>query len=85
MISGIKNTFDDRHLERLKYENKTYGGNTEIIKVKTNITVSHKESILVENLCVIGLVFLLVPINARSAGTINRIKYGCINLFYLLV
>jgi hypothetical protein len=35
MISGIKNTFDDRHLERLKNENKTYGGNTEIIKVKT--------------------------------------------------
>ena len=35
MISGIKNTFDDRHLERLKYENKTYGGNTEIIKIKT--------------------------------------------------
>ena len=45
MISGIKNTFDDRHLERLKKENKTYGGNTEIIKVNTK----KLETILNEN------------------------------------
>ena len=35
MISGIKNTFDTRHLERLKNENKQYGGSTEIIEVET--------------------------------------------------
>lgn len=35
MISGIKNTFDPRHMERLKNENKKYGSSTEIIKVKT--------------------------------------------------
>ena len=45
MISGIKNTFDDRHLERLKKENETYGGNTEIIKVNTK----KLETILNEN------------------------------------
>lgn len=35
MISGIKDTFDNRHLQRLQNENKNYGGTTEIIKVKT--------------------------------------------------
>jgi FkbM family methyltransferase len=35
MISGIKNTFDSRHLNRLQYENIKHGSKTEIIKVKT--------------------------------------------------
>ena len=35
MISGIKDTFDNRHMARLQRENKCYGGSTEIIKVKT--------------------------------------------------
>ena len=35
MISGIKDTFDNRHLQRLQRENKNYGGTTQLIKVKT--------------------------------------------------
>ncbi len=35
MISGIKDTFDKRHLHRLENENKEMGSTTDIIKVKT--------------------------------------------------
>lgn len=36
MISGIKDTFDYRHLRRLEYENMQSGSITEVIKVNTN-------------------------------------------------
>jgi FkbM family methyltransferase len=35
MISGIKDNFDLRHLERLERENEQFGSTTEIIKVNT--------------------------------------------------
>ena len=35
MISGIKDTFDKRHLNRLERENKQFGSQTELISVKT--------------------------------------------------
>lgn len=35
MISGIKNTFDQRHLQRLQRENLEWGSTTELIKVNT--------------------------------------------------
>lgn len=35
MISGIKNTFDYRHWERLQNENKQMNSTTEVIKVST--------------------------------------------------
>ena len=35
MISGIKNTFDIRHLQRLQNENRQNGSTTEVIKVNT--------------------------------------------------
>ena len=35
MISGIKNTFDPRHIQRLIRENNEHGSTTEIIKVET--------------------------------------------------
>jgi FkbM family methyltransferase len=35
MISGIKNSFDPRHLQRLQKENKQMGSTTEVIKVNT--------------------------------------------------
>ena len=35
MISGIKNNFDPRHLERLAYENNVNNSTTELIIVKT--------------------------------------------------
>ena len=35
MISGIKDTFDIRHLQRLENENKMMNSNTEVIKVNT--------------------------------------------------
>jgi len=35
MISGIKDTFDERHNMRLLYENSIMGSTTELIKVKT--------------------------------------------------
>jgi len=35
MISGIKDNFDPRHLERLHNENIQHGSTTEIIKIKT--------------------------------------------------
>ena len=36
MISGIKNTYDKRHLERLNNENKKFNSTTNIIKVNTD-------------------------------------------------
>jgi FkbM family methyltransferase len=35
MISGIKDNFDARHLERLKRENKQHGSTTQVVKVTT--------------------------------------------------
>ena len=35
MISGIKDTFHSKHLERLERENKKMGSTTEVIKVNT--------------------------------------------------
>jgi FkbM family methyltransferase len=35
MISGIKNTFDPRHLQRLQKENEQMGSTTELINVNT--------------------------------------------------
>jgi FkbM family methyltransferase len=35
MLSGIKDTFDTRHWQRLQYENEQMGSTTEIIKVNT--------------------------------------------------
>ena len=35
MLSGIKDTFDKRHFNRLKRENKQMNSNTRIIKVNT--------------------------------------------------
>ena len=45
MISGIKDNFDIRHLERLQGENIQYGSITEVIKVETK----KLETILHEN------------------------------------
>jgi FkbM family methyltransferase len=45
MISGIKDNFDRRHLQRLRRENIQYGSTTELIKVKTQ----KLETILDEN------------------------------------
>lgn len=45
MISGIKHTFDQRHLNRLQLENEKYSSFTELIKVKTR----KLETILDEN------------------------------------
>ena len=35
MISGIKNNFDPRHLQRLERENNAMGSTTEVIKINT--------------------------------------------------
>jgi hypothetical protein len=35
MISGIKDTFDQRHLQRLENENRQMGSTTEVITVNT--------------------------------------------------
>jgi len=58
MISGIKNNFDPRHLQRLEQENRQHGSTTDVIKVQTkkletiydenNITHIHYLSIDVE-------------------------------------
>ena len=45
MISGIKDTFDFRHWQRLDYENEKMGATTEIIRVNTK----KLETILDEN------------------------------------
>ena len=45
MLSGIKDTFDPRHLERLEYENRETNSTTEIIKIYTK----KLETILDEN------------------------------------
>ena len=48
MISGIKDTFDARHIQRLQRETKQHGSTTEIIEVETKkletICDSHKIS-----------------------------------------
>ena len=45
MLSGIKDTFDKRHLQRLERENNKMGSTTSVIKVKTK----RLETILDEN------------------------------------
>ena len=45
MISGIKDNFDTRHLQRLQSENIQHGSKTEVIKVETK----KLETILHEN------------------------------------
>ena len=45
LISGLKDTFDERHFQRLERENKQMGSITEIIKVNTK----KLETILDEN------------------------------------
>ena len=35
MLSGIKDTYDQRHINRLNFENKQYGSSTKIINVET--------------------------------------------------
>lgn len=35
MLSGIKESYDNRHLNRLNHENNIYSSNTEIIKINT--------------------------------------------------
>jgi hypothetical protein len=45
MLSGIKDNFDPRHLQRIERENKHYGSTTEVIKVNTK----KLETILDEN------------------------------------
>jgi hypothetical protein len=35
MLSGLKEHYDNRHLNRIKYENITFSGNSEIIHIET--------------------------------------------------
>ena len=35
MLSGIRNTYDRRHIFRLQHEKKQFGGSTQIINVET--------------------------------------------------
>ena len=70
MISGIKNTFDPRHMRRLQNENKQYGGSTEIIKVNTK----RLETILEEN-NVSHINYLSIDVEGAEYEVIKSINF----------
>jgi hypothetical protein len=70
MISGIKHTFDNRHLQRLQSENNRMGSFTEIIKVKTK----KLESIFDEN-NVSHINYLSIDVEGAEFEVIKSINF----------
>ena len=70
MISGIKDNFDRRHLQRLRRENIQYGSTTELIKVKTQ----KLETILDEN-NVTHINYLSIDVEGAEFEVIKSINF----------
>jgi FkbM family methyltransferase len=71
MLSGIINTFDDRHLNRLKNENIIKGSTTEIITVKTK----KLETILNEN-NITHINYLSIDVEGGEFEVIKSINFN---------
>ena len=70
MISGIKDNFDIRHLNRLQSENIQHGSTTEVIKVKTK----RLETILHEN-NVSHINYLSIDVEGAEIEVIKSINF----------
>ena len=70
MISGIKDTFDTRHLQRLDRENRAMGSTTEIINVKTKKleTIFNEHNILHVN-------YLSIDVEGAEFEVIKSINF----------
>lgn len=71
MISGIKDNFDPRHLERLERENKEHGSNTVIIKVKTK----KLETLFNEN-NILHINYLSIDVEGSEFEVIKSINFN---------
>ena len=71
MISGIKDTFDMRHFNRLQRENKQMGSTTELIRVKTK----KLETILDEN-NVKHINYLSIDVEGAEFEVIKSINFN---------
>ena len=70
MISGIKNSFDPRHLQRLQKENKQMGSTTEVIKVNTK----KLETIFDEN-NILHVNYLSIDVEGAEFEVIKSINF----------
>ena len=70
MISGIKNTFDPRHIQRLQFENKKYGGDTKIIKVDTK-----KLETICDNYNILHINYLSIDVEGAEFEVIKSINF----------
>ena len=70
MLSGIKDTFDPRHLERLEYENRETNSTTEIIKIYTK----KLETILDEN-NIFHINYLTIDVEGAEFEVIKSINF----------
>jgi FkbM family methyltransferase len=70
MISGIRDNFDKRHLQRLENENKKHGSFTELIKVKTLKleTIFEKQNISRVN-------YLSIDVEGAEYDVVNSINF----------
>jgi len=71
MISGIKDNFDPRHWQRLEYENKMYGSNTELIKVNTK----KLETIFDENM-ITRINYMSIDVEGAEFEVIKSINFN---------
>lgn len=71
MLSGIKDTFDPRNLQRLEYENGITGSTTEVIKVNTK----KLETICDEN-NVSHIHYLSIDVEGAEFEVIQSIDFG---------
>ena len=70
MLSGIKDTFDKRHLQRIEHENNQMGSITETIKVKTK----RLETILDEN-AIRNINYLSIDVEGAEYEVIKSINF----------
>ena len=70
MLSGIKDNFDSRHLERISWENRGYGSTTEIIKVNTK-----KLQTILDEYNVLHINFLSIDVEGSEFEVIKSINF----------
>jgi len=71
MISGIKDTFDTRHFQRLENENRQMGSTTEIIKVNT-----HKLETIFDKNNISKVNYLSIDVEGAEFEVIKSINFN---------
>jgi FkbM family methyltransferase len=71
MISGIKHTYDDRHLNRLEIEKSFNGGSTEIIEVETK-----KIETICDNYKISHINYLSIDVEGAEFEVIKSINFN---------